>query len=76
MVYLSHCSACPYTVATNLAHASYNSVHGCMICKHLHVLCYAGADPEPPIRGVLNLIFARKAREIFGHAPFYETTPT
>ena len=31
----------------------------------------AGADPEPPIRGVLKLI-----SENFGHALFYETTPT
>ena len=33
-----------------------------------------GADPEPPIGGGAKL--NNRAREIFGHAPFYETTPT
>ena len=41
-------------------------------------MCHiAGADPEPPIRGVLIYRIARKARtKNLGHAPFYETTPT
>ena len=34
---------------------------------------FSGADPEPPIRGVLIWIFVRK---ILTTPPFHETTPT